>query len=157
MSSRILIVCMGNICRSPMAEGLLQAKIEQAGLAARVRLDSAGTGPWHADRPPDPRAIAVCREHGIEIGHLRGRQVTTNDFAIQDLVLCADRQNLRDLHAMAPRHARPRLHLLLAWAGLGAKAEVPDPYTGSLADFRRVHALLDQATDAMLARLQLPA
>ena len=157
MSTRILIVCMGNICRSPMAEGLLRYKIEQAGLGASVRLDSAGTGPWHADRPPDPRAIEVCREHGIEIGDLRGRQITTNDFAVHDWILCADRQNLRDLQAIAPRHARPRIDLLLAWAGLGAKAEIPDPYTGTLADFRRVYDLLDKATDGALAKLQLPA
>ena len=88
---------------------------------------------------------------------MRGRQITVNDFAVHDWVLCADRQNLRDLQAMAPRHARPRINLLLAWAGLGAKAEIPDPYTGTLADFRRVYALLDQATDAALAKLQLPA
>lgn len=157
MSARILIVCMGNICRSPMAEGLLRHKIEQAGLSRRVRLDSAGTGPWHVGRPPDPRAVAVCLEHGIDISGLRGRQITTNDFSVHDWVLCADRQNLRDLQAMAPKHARPRINLLLAWAGLGEKAEVPDPYTGTLKDFHRVYALLNQATDAALARLQLPA
>ena len=157
MSVRILIVCMGNICRSPMAEGLLRHKVEGAGLAARVRLDSAGIGPWHADRPPDPRAVAVCREHGIEIGDLRGRQITTRDFAVHDWVLCADRQNLRDLHAIAPRHARPRIALLLAWAGLGAKAEIPDPYTGTEEDFREVYELLNRATDAVVAKLKVPA
>ena len=157
MTTRILIVCMGNICRSPMAEGLLRHKIERAGLAERVHLDSAGTGPWHADKPPDPRAIAVCREHGIDIRGLRGRQINSNDFAVHDWVLCADRENLRILQTLAPRHARPRIALLLAWAGLGAKAEVPDPYTGSAADFQRVYALLDAATDAALVKLQLPA
>ena len=157
MSTRILIVCMGNICRSPMAEGLLRHKLDGAGLSQRVRLDSAGIGPWHADRPPDSRAIAVCRENGIEIGDLRGRQITTQDFSVHDWVLCADRQNLRDLHAIAPKHARPRIELLLAWAGLGAKAEIPDPYTGTLEDFRKVYALLDRATDAALEKLKLPA
>jgi protein-tyrosine phosphatase len=157
MSTRILIVCMGNICRSPMAEGLLRHKIDQAGLSKLIRLDSAGIGPWHADRPPDSRAIAVCKENGIEIGDLRGRQITTQDFSVHDWVLCADRQNLRDLHAIAPKLARPRIDLLLAWAGLGAKAEIPDPYTGTLEDFRRVYQLLDRATDAAVAKLKLPA
>ncbi|MEO7478373.1 MAG: low molecular weight protein-tyrosine-phosphatase [Lysobacteraceae bacterium] len=157
MSTRILIVCMGNICRSPMAEGLLRHKVEQAGLSARVRLDSAGTGPWHAGKPPDPRAIAVCSEHGIDISDLRGRQINSHDFSVHDWVLCADRRNLHDLQGMAPRSAQPRIALMLAWAGLGAKSEIPDPYTGSPADFERVYALLNHATDRMLARLQLPA
>lgn len=157
MSTQILIVCMGNICRSPIAEGLLRHKLELAGLSPRIRVDSAGTGPWHAGKPPDPRAVEVCNENGITIDHLSGRQVTRNDFASFDWVLCADRDNLRQLHALAPRQVWPRIALLLAWAGLGAKAEIPDPYTGTLADFRRVYALLDKATDAMLTRLQLPA
>ncbi len=157
MSTQILIVCMGNICRSPMAEGLLQHKLKGAGLADRIRVDSAGTGPWHAGKPPDPRAIAVCHEHGIAIDHLSGRQITRHDFSSFDWVLCADRQNLGHLHALAPRLVWPRTALLLAWAGMGAKAEVPDPYTGTIEDFRRVYALLDRATDAMLTRLQLPA
>ena len=157
MSTRILIVCMGNICRSPMAEGLLRHKIERAGMAERVQLDSAGTGPWHAGHPPDPRAIAVCSEHGIDIAGLRGRQIASGDFAVHDWVLCADRHNLHELQAMAPRTAQPRIALMLAWAGLGATSEIPDPYTGSLADFRSVYTLLNHATELMLARLQLPA
>jgi protein-tyrosine phosphatase len=157
MSTRILIVCMGNICRSPMAEGLLRHKLAAAGLADRVRVDSAGTGPWHVGKPPDQRAVAVCREHGIAIDDLSGRQITPAELELFDWVLCADRYNLGHLHAIAPRNLWPRIVLLLAWAGLGAEAEVPDPYSGTIGDFRRVYALLDKATDAMLTRLKLPA
>ena len=157
MNTRILIVCMGNICRSPMAEGLLRHKVEAAGLSLHVRLDSAGTGPWHVGKPPDPRAVAICRENGIEIEDLRARQIHREDFSEFDWILCADRENLRELHALAPRRAWPRVVLLLDWAGLGKKADVPDPYAGSLKDFQRVYALLDKATDAMLTRLQQTA
>ncbi|HTD28348.1 MAG TPA: low molecular weight protein-tyrosine-phosphatase [Xanthomonadaceae bacterium] len=157
MNTQILIVCMGNICRSPMAEGLLRHKLAAAGLADRVRVDSAGTGPWHVGKPPDKRAVAVCLEHGIAIGDLSGRQITPDDFTSFDWVLCADRYNLGHLHALAPRPTWPRIALLLAWAGLGARAEVPDPYSGTIEDFRDVFGLLDKATDAMLTRLQLPA
>ena len=101
--------------------------------------------------------MKVCREYGIAIDTLCGRQITRNDFASFDWVLCADRENLRQVRVLAPRQVWPRTALLLAWAGLGAKAEVPDPYTGTIEDFRRVYALLDQATDMMLTRLQLPA
>jgi protein-tyrosine phosphatase len=157
VSTRILVVCLGNICRSPMIEGLLRHKLEAAGLAARIAVDSAGLGPWHVGRPPDPMAIEVCREQGIAIDGLRGRQVVSGDFATFDWILCADRQNLRQLHAMAPRDAWQRIALVLAWAGMGEKAEVPDPYGGTRKDFRNVYDLLDGATDAMLTRLQLPA
>jgi len=157
MSTRVLVVCLGNICRSPMIEGLLRHKLEAAGLSARVAVASAGLGPWHVGRPPDPMAIAVCREHGIAIEGQRARQVVSQDFATFDWILCADRYNLRQLLAMAPRAAQPRIALVLAWAGLGEKAEVPDPYGGSKTDFRNVYNLLDTATDAMLTRLQLPA
>ncbi len=157
MSTRILFVCMGNICRSPIAEGLLRHKIESAGLSSRIRVDSAGTGSWHAGSPPDPRAIEVCRENGVAIDDQRARQISRDDFSTFDWVLCADKDNLRHLHTVSSRIMWPRTVLLLAWAGLGAKAEVPDPYNGKLEDFRRVYALLDKATDAMLTRLQLTA
>lgn len=157
MSTRILAVCMGNICRSPMLEGLLRHKLVLAGLDRRVTVDSAGLGPWHVGNPPDRVAIEVCAEHGIAIDGLRARQITAQDFGTFDWVLCADRANLRQLHAMAPRVLRPRIALALAWAGMGDKAEVPDPYGGPIEEFRQAYRLLDQATDAMLTKLRQPA
>ncbi len=157
MSTRILVVCMGNICRSPMLEGVLRHKLAAAGLGRKVLVDSAGLGPWHVGQPPDDMAIEVCAVHGIDIEGLRARQVTPQDFGAFDWVLCADRQNLKQLHGLAPRSTWPRISLVLAWAGLGAKAEVPDPYGGDFEDFEQVYRLLDKASDAMVARLLQPA
>lgn len=140
-----------------MIEGLLRHKLEAAGWSGRIEVDSAGLGPWHVGRPPDPMAIEVCRDRGIAIDGQRARQVVSQDFATFDWILCADRQNLRQLQAMAPRAAWPRIALVLAWAGLGEKAEVPDPYGGTKTDFRNVCDLIDRVTDAMLTRLRQPA
>ena len=148
---------MGNICRSPMAEGLLRHKLRAAGLSAQIRVDSAGTGGWHAGMPPDPRAVQVCREQGIAIDDLRARQFVARDLEAFDLVLCADRSNLRQVQALTSSSSRARAALLLAWAGHGADAEVPDPWGGTLEDFRKVFGLLDSATHTMLTKLQLPA
>lgn len=157
MSTRILFVCLGNICRSPMLEGVMRHKLARAGLADRVAVDSAGLGPWHAGNPPEPEAIDVCAAHGVAIGDLRARQLTQQDFATFDWILCADRANLKALHSLAPRALWPRIALALAWAGQGVKADVPDPYGGREEDFEKVYRLIDKATDGMLDRLRLPA
>lgn len=152
---RLLVVCLGNICRSPMAEGVLRARIGQAGLAGRVELDSAGTGDWHVNRPPDPRAIATASHHGVDIAGLRGRQLASADFERFDWLLCADRANLRDVLALAPTDARARSELLLKWARLDdGDLEVPDPYTGSVDQFEQVWHLLDRAADGVVMRLR---
>ena len=154
---RILMVCMGNICRSPIAEGLLRDRLRRRGLGQRVQVDSAGTGGWHAGQPPDPRAVQVCREQGIAIDDLRARQVLREDFALFDWMLCADLGNLRHLRGMVEAPPRATVGLLLQKAGLGEKAEVPDPYYGSLDDFREVYRLLDRAVDGLFRGLGLPA
>lgn len=152
---RLLVVCLGNICRSPMAEGLLRARIEASPLAGRVTLDSAGTGAWHVGQPPDPRAIATARNYGVDISGLRGRQLSRGDFSRHDWLLCADRSNLRDVRAAGPAEAHSRCALLLDWAGVAAGADVPDPYTGGLAEFEAVWAMLDRVASGVLARLQI--
>ena len=151
----LLVVCLGNICRSPMAEGLLRARIESSPLRGRILVDSAGTGDWHVGRPPDPRAIATAARHGVDIAALRGRQVNAADFQRFDWVLCADRANLRDVHALAPPAARAQSALLLEWSGLeNGIAEIPDPYTGGTSHFEQVWGLLDRAAGGVVARLQ---
>jgi len=151
-TSRLLIVCLGNICRSPMAEGIVRQRIEASALAGRVTIDSAGTGDWHVGQPPDRRAIATAARAGVAIHHLRGRQLAAADADRFDWLLCADRANLRDVRARLPAREHPRTALLLQWAGLG-EAEVPDPYTGDAADFERVWNLLDRAADGIVRRL----
>lgn len=151
---RLLVVCLGNICRSPVAEGVLRARIATSTLAGRIELDSAGTGDWHIGEPPDRRAIANAAEHGVDIAGLRARQLASSDYHDFDWLLCADRANLRDVRARAPEGARAGSALLLDWAGLAHEGEVPDPYTGGPAQFEHVFQLLDRAADGVIARLR---
>lgn len=151
---RLLVVCLGNICRSPVAEGVLRARIAMSTLAGQVELDSAGTGDWHVGEPPDRRAIANAAEHGIDIAGLRARQLSTADYRRFDWLLCADRANLRDVKARAPGGASARHGLLLDWAGVQDEGEIPDPYTGGPAQFEHVFQLLDRAADGVIARLR---
>jgi len=152
----VLLVCMGNICRSPMAEGLLRHRLIEAGQGDRLRIDSAGTGGWHAGAAPDARAIRICAEHGVDIRALRARAICADDYARFDLILCADRENLRTVCARQPAGSTATSALLLDWAGVAGN-EVPDPYNGGSEDFRYVYALLDSAIERLLARMQLPA
>jgi protein-tyrosine phosphatase len=151
---RLLVICLGNICRSPMAEGVLRARIEASPLAGQVILDSVGTGNWHAGEPPDPRAIATAARHGVDISGLRARQLSRDDYARHDWLLCADHNHLRDVRARGPAEAHSRCALLLEWAGLAADAGVPDPYTGGDAEFEAVWTMLDRAAHGVIARLE---
>ena len=150
---RLLVVCLGNICRSPMAEGVLRARIAASTLAGRVIVDSVGTGDWMVGQPPDPRAISTAARHGVDISGLRARQICRDDFARHDWLLCADRSNLRDVRALGPMDAHSRCALLLDWAGVAAETDVPDPYHGGAAEFEAVWGLLDRAAQGVLARL----
>lgn len=144
---------MGNICRSPLAEGIARVAATRAGLS--LEFDSAGTTGYHTGESPDPRARTVARQRGTPIDDLRARQVVEDDFLRFDLLLAADRENLRYLQRLRPQTdgCTGESALLLAWAGVGEHAEVPDPYYGDTADFERVHGLLTQAIDALIARL----
>ena len=150
----LLVVCLGNICRSPMAEGILRARIDASPLAGRIEIDSAGTGTWHIGHPPDPRAIASAQAAGIDISELRSRQVRHDDFRHFDWLLCADRKNLRHVRALAPPATAHRASLLLEWAGMPKPHEVPDPYIGKDQDFEAVRRLLERAADAVVERLR---
>ncbi|MEO8366308.1 MAG: low molecular weight protein-tyrosine-phosphatase [Pseudoxanthomonas sp.] len=150
---KLLVVCLGNICRSPMAEGALSARIAASSLAGRVQIDSAGTGGWHAGQPPDPRAIACALGHGVDISMLRARQLRKQDYSEFDWLLCADRENLRDVTAQAPATARHKVALLMQWAGIQGGDAIPDPYTGGHAEFEHTWRLVDSAAQAVVARL----
>lgn len=125
----ILFLCLGNICRSPLAEGAARAAFADAGIAAT--LDSAGTGDWHVGRPPDPRALAEARRRGVDISDLRARQLAPGDFTRFDLILAADAENLRDARALAPADATARLMLMLDLVPGRAGDSVTDPYYGA--------------------------
>jgi len=152
---RLLLVCLGNICRSPMAEGVLRDRLARAGFEGRVELDSAGTGDWHVGSCPDPRAVASAAGHGVDISGLRGRQLSRADFDRFDWLLVADRANLRDARALAPDAAgRAKVALLLDWAGVEPNGEIPDPYTGDAGHFEHVWSLLEQAAEGAVQRLR---
>jgi protein-tyrosine phosphatase len=124
----ILFLCLGNICRSPLAEGAARAAFADVGIDAT--LDSAGTSDWHIDKAPDPRAQAEARRRGTDIGDLRGRQLTREDFYRFDLILAADADNLRDARAIAPADATARLCLMLDLVPGREGEGVTDPYYG---------------------------
>ena len=152
---KLLLVCLGNICRSPMAEGALRHHLERSPLAGQVQVDSAGTGGWHRGEPPDRRAIACARGHGVDIAGLRARQLRAADFGEFDWILCADAANLRDVRQRAPDAARERIALWLPWAGMEGRREIPDPYTGGSAQFEEVWRLVDEAAARSVTRLSL--
>jgi len=129
----MLFVCLGNICRSPLAEAAFRAEAERLGL--EVEIDSAGTGDWHVGRAPDPRAQAVAARNGVDIAHLRARQVTAGDFERFDYIVALDEKNLRDLERMRPAGAKAKLSLLLDHVPGRAGSAVADPYYGGDADF----------------------
>jgi protein-tyrosine phosphatase len=144
---KVLMVCLGNICRSPTAEAVLRAKLEAAGLADRVTVDSAGTGNWHIGSPPDPRSQRHAAKRGYDLSALRGRQVAEADFRRFDLILAMDEDNLADLQRLAPDGAhRAELRLF-------TQVEVPDPYTGGPAGFERVLDLVETASDTWVKNL----
>jgi len=146
----ILFVCLGNICRSPLMEGLVRARWTTR--PPTLQLDSAGLGDWHAGQPPDPRAIAVAAAHDIDISGQRARLLSVDDYRRFDLILCADRSNLDLLRRRAPSDARAQCALFLDWTGVVAGGEVPDPYTGGPRDFERVFALLDRGARSLALR-----
>ena len=149
----ILMVCLGNICRSPTAEGVLRARLEAAGLGARARVDSAATGSSHIGHPPDERAIACAAKHGVDISALRARRLALEDFDEFDTILCADRTILHEAHMRKPRTSHAQVELLLEWSGAGKK-DVPDPYYGSQRDFEQAWKLVDKVAAGVVERVR---
>jgi protein-tyrosine phosphatase len=150
-SSRILFVCLGNICRSPLAEGAMRAAADRLGVP--VDVDSAGTGDWHVGRPPDPRAIATGARHGVDISGLRARQVAAGDFYRFDHVVALDRRNLGDLRRLMPADARADLTLLLDHADGRQGQDVADPYFGEDAGFDAAWRDIVTGVESLLAKL----
>lgn len=149
--TRVLMVCMGNICRSPTAEAVLRRKLQRAGLEQQVQVASAGTHGYHTGEAPDPRAIAAGARREYDLSTLRARPVKADDFLHFDLLLAMDESNLAWLQRKAPAGHRAQLGLLLAHARRYSEQEVPDPYYGPAAGFERVLDLIEDACDGVVA------
>jgi protein-tyrosine phosphatase len=149
----ILFVCMGNICRSPTAEGVFRAVAARAGLIDRLRIDSAGTLDCHSGAPPDRRAALAARKRGYDIAALRARKVETADFARFDHIYAMDRMNLQVLADMRPADHRGHLGLFLDLAPELGVREVPDPYQGGPEGFEHVLDLIEHASAVLAQRI----
>ena len=146
----VLFVCMGNICRSPTAEGVFRRLLADAGLEGQVRVDSAGTHGYHIGAPPDRRAAAAAKARGFDLSGLRARRVVDGDFEAFDLIVAMDSDNLADLRSMAPETAQARTRRLMDFCDGSHGPDVPDPYYGGLNGFELVLDMVEQACAGLL-------
>lgn len=150
MQTRILMVCLGNICRSPLAEGILKSKVD----ISKVFVDSAGTGHWHVGDEPDKRSVAVGRKYKIDITAQRGRQFSPKDFDDFDIIYVMDNSNKENVLALAENDShRKKVKLILDEIFPGENVDVPDPYFGGNAGFENVFKMLDEACEQIATRL----
>jgi len=149
---KVLFVCMGNICRSPTAEGVFRYKVGQANLQDHISIDSAGTHAYHVGNPPDARAQDAALKRNIDLSSQRARRVNADDFSSFDYVIAMDDSNKRDLLTICPAGFEDRIHLFLNFAE-GNETEVPDPYYGQGRGFEIVLNLVEEAADGLLARI----
>lgn len=148
--TKVLFVCMGNICRSPTAQGVFRKLVVDAGIADVVQVESAGTHAYHVGEPPDARAQQAAKKRGYEIGDLRARQVTADDFRDADLILAMDWENLSMLQQQCPKAYKHKLQLLMRFAGEHDAATVPDPYYGGPEGFNTVLDYVEDACQGLL-------
>ena len=148
----ILLVCLGNICRSPMAEGAVRRALDEAGLT-HITTDSAGTSGWHVGGPPDPRAVKAALMRDIDISAQRARQVEAGDFSRFDIIAAMDRDNYARLRELQPEQSNARVHLFLEFAGELPVREVPDPYYGGEDGFDHALDLIELAARGLAVHI----
>ena len=148
--TRVLFVCMGNICRSPTAEAVFRKMVAESPLAGRVDIDSAGTSNAHSGASPDPRAIEIATRRGYDLSKLRARQVTTSDFERFDHVIAMDMMNVRLLKGVCPTPFSHKIELLLDYSVDDEDIEVPDPYYGTMQDFEHTLGLIEEGCQGLL-------
>ena len=151
---KVLFVCLGNICRSPTAEGVFRKVVVEAGLSDLIIIDSAGTHAYHVGEPPDRRAQETAARRGVDISGLRGRRATENDLDEFDYVLAMDRENLHNLLAIAQEHHRERIKLFMEFAEDQEQKDVPDPYYGGPSGFDRVMDMIEEASEGLLTEIR---
>ncbi len=150
----VLFVCLGNICRSPTAQGIFHHLVEKEGLSDAIHIDSAGTGDWHVGKAPDPRTLAAAQARGYDFGHLRARLVSPEDFTHYDYILAMDAANLDNLKAMKPDGYSGYLGLFLEFSDYPEHREVPDPYYGGEEGFELVLDLIQSASEGLLEHIK---
>ena len=150
----LLFVCLGNICRSPTAEGVFRATCQQRELSGQFRIDSAGTAEWHVGKPPDTRALRAARGRGVDLSMLRARQVEAGDFENFDFILAMDESNIEDLSALRPQGSSAHLHRFLEFNKSANSLDVPDPYYGGDAGFEQVLDLVEDACAGLLTDIK---
>ncbi|HEY0721692.1 MAG TPA: low molecular weight protein-tyrosine-phosphatase [Gammaproteobacteria bacterium] len=151
---RVLMICMGNICRSPLAHGRFEHLVQEAGLASRISVDSAGTHAYHIGEPPDRRSQHTALQRGIDISGQRARKVSVADFEEFDYLLAMDRDNLAILQSLAPAEHAHKARLFLEFAPELNETEVPDPYYGGQSGFELVYDLIDAAAQGLLEEIR---
>lgn len=152
--TKVLFVCLGNICRSPTADGIFRELVIREKLEQKITVDSAGTGGWHIGKAPDSRTVAAAKKRGYDLSSLRARQVSAIDFDEFDYVLAMDHNNLRDLHALKPVHYSGHLGLFLDFGSRKHHREVPDPYYGDDGGFELVLDLVEEAAQGLLSHIR---
>lgn len=153
MTVRVLFVCMGNICRSPMAEGMFRKAVHDAGLESRIETDSAGTHAYHIGAPPDPRAQSAIRQRGVDISGLRGRKVEAADFDRFDYILAMDGDNVDRLMQRAPAQHQGKVRRLLAFSRKYPNLDVVDPYYGGPQGFEENLDMIEDAVQGLIREI----
>ena len=151
--TKVLFVCLGNICRSPTAEGVFRHVVAERNLAKLFEIDSAGTSDWHVNKSPDGRTVKAAAKRGYDLSSFRGRQAVADDFEHFDYILAMDESNLSNLRAIAPANHRAHLGLFLDFADNFDQQEVPDPYYGGADGFELVLDLIEDASDGFLEQV----
>ncbi len=151
---RVLFVCLGNICRSPTAEGVFRDLVAREGLSEHIEIDSCGTSDWHIGGPPDDRARAEAKARDISLDDLRARQITSDDFETFDYIIGMDNQNIANLSAQCPKELADKIRLFLSFAPSLNIREVPDPYYGGTDGFKDVFDMIGTASKGLLADIR---
>lgn len=152
--AKVLFVCLGNICRSPTAQGVFERVVADAGLEHRVAVDSCGTGAWHIGKAPDSRAIQAAKKRGVDIAHLRARQFSPSDLEAFDFILVMDEQNLADTRSHWQQRGGTEPELFLSYGDNPDLVDVPDPYYGGDSGFEAVLDLIEEASRGLLSQLR---
>lgn len=146
---KVLFVCLGNICRSPLAEGILKKKVKERGLESFFFIDSCGTSDYHIGEPPDGRTIKNALENGLNLDHI-GRQFTAQDFYDFDYIIAMDSSNVRNIESIRPKGSRRQIRLTRSFDQMGLNMDVPDPYYGGEKGFQDVFDIIDRSIEGLL-------